>query len=95
VEPGQGQNTWTGDIVPMGQGLSNAQDVSLSTEGNGIINDQPDWGPAQPTEGTPEVSQAIFLPGLALIIGGLGLAYQRRRQAAHLRRSRTLAAERA
>jgi hypothetical protein len=87
VEPGQGQNTWTGDIVPMGQGLSSAEDVSLSTEGNGIVNDQPDWGPAEPSQGTPEVSQAIFLPGLALIIGGLGLAYQRRRQVALLRRS--------
>ena len=94
VEPGQGQNTWTGDIVPMGQGLSNAEDVSLSTEGNGIINDQPDWGPVQPSEGTPEVSQAIFLPGLALIIGGLGLAYQRRRQAVLLRRQRVLASGR-
>lgn len=94
VEPGQGQNTWTGMIVGMGQGLTNAQDVSLSTEGNGIINDQPDWGPAQPTEGTPEVSQAIFLPGLGLLIGGLGLAYQRRRQAALVRRSRAWAAER-
>jgi Tol biopolymer transport system component len=87
VEPGQGQNTWTGEVVGMGQGLSDAEDVSLSTEGNGIINDQPDWGPAQPTEGTPEVSRAIFLPGVALLIGGLGLAYRRRRQAAHLRRS--------
>ena len=93
VEPGQGQNTWTGMIVGMNQGLTNAQDVSLSTEGNGIINDQPDWGPAQPTQGTPEVSQAIFLPGLALIIGGLGLAFQRRRQVA-LRKSRAWAAER-
>jgi hypothetical protein len=91
VEPGQGQNTWTGEIVGMGQGLSAAQDVSLSTEGNGIINDQPDWGPAQPTQGTPEVSRAIFLPGVALLIGGLGLAYQRRRQAALLRRSRAWA----
>jgi WD40-like Beta Propeller Repeat len=88
VQPGQGQNTWTGMIVGVGQGLSNAKDVSLSTEGNGIINDQPDWGPSQPTEGTPEVSRAIFLPGVALLIGGLGLAYQRRRQAARLRRSR-------
>jgi Tol biopolymer transport system component len=90
VEPGQGQNTWTGEIVGMGQGLSDAQNVSLSTEGNGIINDQPDWGPAQPSQGTPEVSQAILLPGLALIIGGLGLASQRRRQVALLRRKKAL-----
>ncbi len=93
VEPGQGQNTWTGEIVGMSQGLSDAENVSLSTEGNGIINDQPDWGPALPTQGTPEVSRAIFLPGVALIIGGLGLAYQRRRQAALLRRSRAVVAE--
>ena len=94
VEPGQGQNTWTGEIVGTGQGLSNAEDVSLSTEGNGIVNDQPDWGSAQPTEGTPEVSQAIFLPGLALIVGGLGLAYQRRRQAAFWRTRRAWASGR-
>lgn len=81
VQPGQGTNTWTGMIDGMGQSLSSAQDVSLSTEGNGIINDQPDWGPAQPSTGAPEVSKAILLPGAALMVFGLTLVYQRRRAA--------------
>ena len=50
VQPGQGVNTWTGMIVGMNQGLSSSEDVSLSTQGNGIINDQPDWGPSATAE---------------------------------------------
>jgi Tol biopolymer transport system component len=82
VEPGQGVNTWTGMIVGMNQGLSNAQDVSLSTQGNGIVNDQPDWGPSQPSTGTPEVPMPLLLPGSALVIGGLAVLVQRRRRPA-------------
>lgn len=83
VEPGQGVNTWTGMIVGMNQQLTNAQDVSLSTQGNGIVNDQPDWGPAQPGTGTPEVPLPLLLPGSALLIGGLAVLFERRRSPAH------------
>ncbi len=83
VEPGQGVNTWTGMIVGMGQGLSGAEDVSLSTQGNGIVNDQPDWGPTQPSTGTPEVPLPLMLPGSALVIGGLAVLIERRRRPAH------------
>ena len=83
VEPGQGVNTWTGMLVGMGQGLSNAEDVSLSTQGNGIVNDQPDWGATQPSTGTPEVPLPLMLPGAALLLGSVAVLYERRRQAAH------------
>jgi len=56
--------------------------VSLSTQGNGIVNDQPDWGPSQPSTGTPEVPMPLLLPGSALIIGGLAVLVQRRRRPA-------------
>ena len=82
VQPGQGVNTWTGMIVDMGQSLSNAEDVSLSTQGNGIVNDQPDWGPTQPSTGTPEVPLVLLLPGTALVLGGLALVFERRRRTA-------------
>lgn len=65
-------------IVGMGQGLSGAQDVSLSTQGNGIINDQPDWGPTQPSTGTSEVPRPLILPGAAMLIGDLAFMYERR-----------------
>ena len=80
VQPGQGVNTWTGMIVGVGQLLSNAQDVSQSTQGNGIVNDQPDWGPSQPSTGTPEVPLTVLLPGTALVLGGLALLVERRRR---------------
>ncbi len=82
VEPGQGVNAWTGMIAGMGQSLSNVQDVSLSTQGNGIVNDQPDWGPSQPSTGAPEVPVPIVLPGTLLVLGGLAFAYERRRRPA-------------
>lgn len=82
VQPGQGVNTWTGMIAGMGQSLSNVQDVSLSTQGNGIVNDQPDWGPSQPSTGAPEVPVPIVLPGTLLVLGGLAFAYERRRRPA-------------
>ncbi len=80
VQPGQGVNTWTGGIVGTGQSLSNAEVVSLSTQGNGIVNDQPDWGPGQPSAGAPEVPLPLMLPGAALALGGVALAYERRRR---------------
>ena len=68
----------------MGSGISSATDVSLSTEGNGIVNDQPDWGPGSPNNGsTPEVPVELMLPGTALVLGGLLLVWDRRRRAAH------------
>lgn len=82
VQPGQGVNTWTGMIVGMGQGLSSAQDVSLSTQGNGIVNDQPDWAPGQPGTGTPEVPLPVVLPGSLLVLGG-GLTFLHGRRRRH------------
>jgi Tol biopolymer transport system component len=82
VQPGQGVNTWTGMIVGMGSSLSNAEDVSLSTQGNGIVNDQPDWGPTQPSSGAPEVPLPVVLPGTLLALGGLAVTYERRRRPA-------------
>ena len=82
VQPGQGLNTWLGSIVGMNQGLANAVNVSLSTEGNGIVNDQPDWGPVQPSTGAPEVPLPLLLPGAALVLGGLALVVDRRRRTA-------------
>jgi len=80
VQPGQGVNTWTGMLVNLGQTLGSAQDVSLSTQGNGIVNDQPDWGPGQPNAGAPEVPLPLMLPGAALVLGGMALFYERRRR---------------
>jgi len=82
VQNGSGQNTFTGSIVSLGNGISSAENVSLSTQGNGIVNDQPDWGPGGPGTGTPEVPFTLMLPGTALILGGLALVYERRRRAA-------------
>ena len=82
VQPGQGVNTWTGMLVNLGQSIGNAQAVSLSTQGNGIVNDQPDWGPGQPSTGTPEVPLPLMLPGAALALGGLALYAERRRHPA-------------
>jgi hypothetical protein len=83
VEQVQGANTFTGEVVGMGSGISTATDVSLSTEGNGIINDQPDWGPAQPNTGqTPEVPVELMLPGAALLLGGAFLIWEGRRRPA-------------
>ena len=79
VQNGSGQNTWLGSIVGLNSGLSNAENVSLSTQGNGIVNDQPDWGPGQPSTGTPEVPLPLMLPGAALVLGGIALFYERRR----------------
>jgi Tol biopolymer transport system component len=77
-----GQNTWLGSIVGLGTGLSGAEDVTMSTQGKGIINDQPDWGPSQPSTGTPEVPVQLMLPGAALLFGGLFLVWDRRRRMA-------------
>ncbi len=83
VQNGSGQNTFIGSIVSLGSGFSSAEDVSLSTEGNGIVSDQPDWGPSQPSTGTPEVPVELMLPGSALLLGGLFLLWDRRRRLAH------------
>lgn len=77
-----GQNTWTGSVVGAGGTLSSALNVSQSTQGTGIINDQPDWGPGQPGTGTPEVPAVMMLPGAALLLGGLALVVERRRRTA-------------
>ncbi len=82
VQNGSGQNTFIGSIVSLGMGFSSATNVSLSTQGNGIVNDQPDWGPGGPGNGAPEVPFTVMLPGAALILGGLALVYERRRRAA-------------
>ena len=80
VQNGSGQNTFIGSIVSLGSGFSSAENVSLSTQGNGIVNDQPDWGSGGPGTGTPEVPFTLMLPGTALILGGLALVYERRRR---------------
>jgi len=85
VQQQHGVNTFTGYIVPLsgsGSGLSSAKDVSLSTQGNGIINDQPDWAPVQPGTQTPEVPLPVLLPAAALVLGGLALVFERRRRPA-------------
>jgi WD40-like Beta Propeller Repeat len=87
VQNQSGQNTWTGSVVGMGGGLSSAENVSESTEGTGIINDQPDWGPGQPSTGTPEVPVVLMLPGSALVLGGLALVVERRRHPPRPQRS--------
>jgi Tol biopolymer transport system component len=82
VQPGPGTNVWNGEIVGMGAALSSEQNVSLSTDGTGTENDQPDWGPSGPGQGTPEVPFALLLPGSALMLAGGFLLVQRRRRGA-------------
>jgi Tol biopolymer transport system component len=82
VQNQSGQNTWTGSIVGSGGTLTSATNVSMSTQGAGIINDQPDWGPGGPSTQTPEAPVVLLLPGSALILGGLALVYERRRRSA-------------
>jgi Tol biopolymer transport system component len=80
VQPGPGTNVWTGEVVGMGNSISTEQNVSLSNQGTGTENYQPDWQPnANPNGGqTPEVPLAVMLPGSALLIGGLALGLRRR-----------------
>ena len=80
VQPVSGSNTFIGDLVPLGGSISSAEDVSLSTQGNGIINDQPDWAPAQPSTGAPEVPLTLMLPGAGLALLGGALIVERRRR---------------
>jgi Tol biopolymer transport system component len=90
VQPGPGTNVWDGEIVGMGNPIANEQDVSLSTQGTGTENYQPDWQPLSNPNGgeTPEVPLALMLPGSALLIGGLAVA-QRRRSTLRATRRRT------
>lgn len=84
-----GQNTWTGFIVGAGGELNSAENVSMSTQGNGIINDQPDWGPGGPGTGTPEVPIELDAAWLrfhhrrAGLGGGVQAAYRDLRFNAH------------
>ena len=59
VEPGQGQNTWTGEIVGIGQGLSRSRGVSLSRRRGTTSSTTSRIGVRPDPLHRPEVSRAI------------------------------------